>query len=89
MANRDVPIAPIKGAANPNAALLLTGWVASKGVTVMRTGRESVFHPGSELGGQVKRMMRDIKVESWEMLTEEEKYERQLMEIWGFPKAKN
>ena len=89
VANRDVLIAPIKGAANPNAALLLTGWVASKGVTLLRTGRESVFHPGSELGGQVKRMMRDVKVESWEMLTEEEKYERQLMEIWGFPKAKN
>jgi iron(III) transport system substrate-binding protein len=89
VANRDVPIAPIKGAGSPNAALLLTGWVASKGVTLMRTGRESVFHPGSELGGLAKRMMRDIKVESWEMLTEEEKYERQLMEIWGFPKAKN
>ena len=55
----------------------------------MRTGRESVFHPGSELGSLAKRMMRDIKVESWEMLTEEEKYERQVMEIWGFPKAKN
>jgi ABC-type Fe3+ transport system substrate-binding protein len=89
VANRDVLIAPIKGAANPNAALLLTGWVASKGLTLMRTGRESVFHPGSELGGQVRRMMRDIKVESWEMLAEEEKYERQLMQIWGFPKAKN
>src|SRR6266498_3672290 len=55
VANRDVLIAPIKGAANPNAALLLTGWVASKGVTLMRTGRESVFHPGSEgeQGGDV------------------------------------
>jgi iron(III) transport system substrate-binding protein len=87
--NRDVLIAPINGAANPNAALLLTGWVASKGVTLMRTGRESVFHPGSELGDQMKRMMRDVKVEPWEMVTDEEKYERQILEIWGFPKAKN
>ena len=87
--NRDVVVAPIKGAANPNAALLLTGWIASKGVTLMHTGRESVFHSGSELGGLAKRMKRDIKVESWEMLAEEEKYERPLMEIWGFPKPKN
>lgn len=87
--NRDVVVAPIKGAANPNAALLFTGWVASKGVTLMHTGRESVFHSGSELGAQAKRMKRDVKVESWEMLAEEEKYERQIMEIWGFPKAKN
>ena len=89
MVNRDVVVAPIKGAANPNAALLLTGWIASKGVTLMHTGRESVFHSGSELGGLAKRMKRDIKVESWEMLAEEEKYERPLMEIWGFPKPKN
>lgn len=89
VANRDVLIAPIKGAANPNAALLLTGWVASKGVTFMRTGRESVFHPGSELGTEVRRMKRDVKVEPWEMVTDEEKYERQILEIWGFPKAKN
>jgi iron(III) transport system substrate-binding protein len=87
--NRDVLITPIKGAASPNAAVLLTGWIATKGVTLMRTGRESIFHPGSELGARVQRMMRDVKVEPWEMLAEEEKYERQLMEIWGFPKAKN
>jgi iron(III) transport system substrate-binding protein len=89
VANRDVLIAPIRGAAHPNAAVLLTGWVASKGVTLMRTGRESVFHPGSELGGQANRMKRDVKVEPWEMVTDEEKYERQILEIWGFPKAKN
>ena len=87
--NRDVLIAPIKGSASPNAALLLTGWVGSKGVTLMRTGRESVFHPGSELGAQAKRMGREVKVEPWEMMTDEEKYERPLMETWGFPKAKN
>ena len=28
--DRDVLLAPIRGAANPNAALLLTGWIASK-----------------------------------------------------------
>jgi iron(III) transport system substrate-binding protein len=89
VANRDVLVAPIKGAAHPNAALLLTGFVASKGVTLMRTGRESVFHPDSELGSRVRRMMRDIKVESWEMFSDEEKYERQILELWGFPKAKN
>lgn len=87
--DRDVLLAPIRGAANPNAALLLTGWIASKGVTHLRTGRESVFHPDSELGAQVKRMGREIKVQPWEMMTEEEKYSRRVLEIWGFPKAKN
>jgi ABC-type Fe3+ transport system substrate-binding protein len=87
--NRDVLIAPIRGAASPNAALLLTGWIGSKGVTHLRTGRESVFHPASELAAQVKRMGREIKVEPWDMLSEEEKYERRILEIWGFPKPKN
>ena len=56
---------------------------------MMRTGRESVFHPGSELGALAKRMGREVKVEPWEMMTDEEKYERPILEIWGFPKAKN
>jgi hypothetical protein len=55
----------------------------------MHTGRESLFHPNSELGAQVKKMGREIKVQSWEVLLEEEKYERRILEIWGFPKAKN
>ena len=84
--NRDVLVAPIRGAASPNAAVLLTGWLGSKGVTYLRTGRESVFHPGSELGAQAKRMGREVKVEPWEMITEEDKYERRIMEAWGFPK---
>ena len=87
--DRDMLLTPIKGAGNPNAALLLTGWAASKGVTFLRTGRESVFHPGSELGAQVKRMGREIKVQPWEFVTDEEKYQRRILEIWGFPKAKN
>jgi iron(III) transport system substrate-binding protein len=87
--NRDVVVAPIRGAANPNTAVLLTGWIASKGVALMHTGRESIFHPNSELGAQARKMKRDIKVESWEMLAEEDKYEKQLLEIWGFPKPKN
>jgi iron(III) transport system substrate-binding protein len=87
--DRDMLLTPIKGAAHPSAALLLTGWIGSKGVTYMRTGRESIFHPNSELGAQVKRMGREIKVQPWEILVEEEKYERRILEIWGFPKAKN
>ena len=87
--DRDMILTPIKGAGHPNAALLLTGWIGSKGVTFMRTGRESVFHPDSELGAQVKRMGRESKVQPWEITIEEEKYEKRVLEIWGFPKAKN
>jgi len=33
----------------------MTGWVASKGVKYLRTGRESIFHPETELGAQIKK----------------------------------
>ena len=77
---------PIKGAANPNASVLMTGWIARTGVKYLHTGRESIFHPESELGAEIKRMKRDIKVISWDMSLKAEDYMRKILEVWGFPK---
>jgi hypothetical protein len=33
----------------------MTGWVATNGVKYLRTGRESIFHPESELGAQIQK----------------------------------
>jgi iron(III) transport system substrate-binding protein len=86
VASREVLLSPIKGAPNPNAALLMTGWVASKGVKYLHTGRESLFHPETELGAETKRMNREIKVEAWDMAIRSEELMRKILEVWGFPK---
>jgi ABC-type Fe3+ transport system substrate-binding protein len=86
VASREILLSPLKGAANPHAAILMTGWVASKGVKYLRTGRESLFHPESEMGAQVKKMGRQIKVADWETAINSEELMRKILEIWGFPK---
>jgi hypothetical protein len=72
--------------ANPNAALLMTGWVATKGVRYLRTGRESIFHPESELGAHIKKMGRPLKVADWDTAIRTEELMRKILEVWGFPK---
>ncbi len=86
VASRELMLTPIKGAANPNAAVLMAGWIASKGVKYLHTGRESIFHPESELGAEIKRMKREIKVTSWDMALKADDYLRKILEVWGFPK---
>ena len=86
VASRELMMTPIKGAANPNASVLMTGWIARTGVKYLHTGRESIFHPESELGAEIKRMKRDIKVISWDMSLKAEDYMRKILEVWGFPK---
>jgi len=86
VASREILLSPLKGAANPNAALLMTGWVAAKGVKYLRTGRESIFHPESELGAQIKKMGRPLKVTDWDTATRTEELMRKILEVWGFPK---
>ena len=86
VASREVLLSPLKGGSNPNAAVLMTGWVASKGVKYLRTGRESIFHPETELGAQVKKMGRQIKVADWETAINSQELMRKILEVWGFPK---
>jgi len=86
VASREIFLTPVKGAPNPNAAILMTGWVAAKGVKYLRTGRESLFHPESELGAQIKKMGRPLKVTDWDTATKTEDLMRKILEVWGFPK---
>lgn len=86
VASREILLSPMKGTANPNAAVLMTGWVASKGVKYLRTGRDSLFHPESELGAQIKKMGRQLKVADWDTATRTEELMQKILQIWGFPK---
>src|SRR6266498_3937111 len=86
VASREIMLSPVKGAPNPNAALLMTGWVAAKGVKYLRTGRESIFHPESEIGAQIKKMGRPLKVTDWDTAIRTEELMRKILEVWGFPK---
>jgi len=79
-------LSPMKGAPNFNAAVLLTGWIASKGVAHLDTGRESIFHPGTKLGAEFKRMNREIKVWSWDMVAQAEQRMQKVLKVWGFPR---
>ncbi len=89
LGSRGLLLSPLKGAGSPNAAMLLTGWIATKGLPILDTGRESVFHPGTKLGAEFKRTGREIKVSGWEEITESEKRAKKVLEVWGFPRADN
>jgi ABC-type Fe3+ transport system substrate-binding protein len=86
VASREILLSPMRGAPNLNAALLMAGWVATKGVKYLRTGRESLFHPESELGAQIKKMGRELKVSDWDTATKTEELMNKILQVWGFPK---
>jgi ABC-type Fe3+ transport system substrate-binding protein len=85
LGDRGLLLSPLKGAANSHAAILFTGWVASKGLTNLDTGRESVFHPETKLGAQLKG--RKINVADWDAVAQAEQVSKKIVEVWGFPKA--
>jgi iron(III) transport system substrate-binding protein len=85
LGDRGLILSPIKGAANPNAAMLFVGWTATKGLTNLNTGRESIFHPETKLGAQLKG--RQIKVMDWDSVAQAERVSKKIVEVWGFPRA--
>jgi ABC-type Fe3+ transport system substrate-binding protein len=85
LGDRSLLLSPMKGAASPNAAILFVGWVASKGLPILDTGRESLFHPETKLGKQLKG--RPVKVEDWDAVEQAERVSKRIVEVWGFPKA--
>ena len=88
LAGRDLLLSPMKGAGNPYTAILLTGWIASKGVTYLDTGRESLLHPGTKLGKELRETNREIKVQSWDSIKDSAERQQKILALWGFPKAK-
>jgi ABC-type Fe3+ transport system substrate-binding protein len=88
LAGRDLLLSPMKGAGSPYTSILLTGWIAAKGVTYLDTGRDSLFHPGTKLGKELKETNREIKVQSWDSVKTSAERQQKILELWGFPKAK-
>jgi hypothetical protein len=86
VAGRDLLLAPMKGSGSPYTAILLAGWTAAKGVTYLDTGRESILHPGTKLGKELKETNREIKVQSWDSFKEAPQRQQKILELWGFPK---
>ena len=85
LGDQSLLLSPMKGAANANTAILFVGWVASKGLPILDTGRESLFHPGTKLGKQLKG--RAVKVADWDSVAQAERVSKRIVEVWGFPKA--
>jgi len=85
LGDRGMILSPMKGAGNPNTAILFVGWAATKGLTNLDTGRESLFHPETKLGTQMKG--RQIKVADWDAVAQSERVSKKIVEIWGFPRA--
>ena len=83
---RDLLLSPMKGAGSPYTAILLAGWVASKGVIYLDTGRDSIFHPGTKLGKELKDTNREIKILSWDSIKTAAARQQQILGLWGFPK---
>ena len=83
---RDLLLSPMKGAGSPYTAILLTGWIASKGVVYIDSGRETIFHPGTKLGKELKESNREIKIQSWDSIETSAARQQKILELWGFPK---
>jgi iron(III) transport system substrate-binding protein len=84
-------MAIMKGAKNPNAALLLTSWlVTPEGQKNMNLeGRSSPYVPGTDASEMVRKNKAKIVFESWDALQHEAEMARKITAAWGFPKAKN
>jgi iron(III) transport system substrate-binding protein len=85
LGDRSLLLSPMKGAGSPNAAILFVGWVATKGLPILDTGRESLFHPETKQGKQLQG--RKVKVAEWGAMDHAERVSKRIVEVWGFPKA--
>lgn len=89
---REVPssmgesLAILKGAQNPNAGLLVAGWLASaegqKGYD--KVGRGSPFVEGSELAQLIQKAGAKIIFRGWEDNDSEEAITKKIIAVWGF-----
>jgi iron(III) transport system substrate-binding protein len=79
-------LAIFKGAKNPNAALLLAGWLASaegqKGYDEI--GRGSPFVEGSEKWKLIQKVGAKVIFRGWEDNDSEEAITRKIVAAWGF-----
>ena len=93
---REVPVplgetlAVLKGARSPNAAVLLTGWLASAEgqKAVDRAGRGSPFIEGSEKSKLIKESGATPIFEGWDRAEYEPMLLDKIIATWGLPVAK-
>jgi ABC-type Fe3+ transport system substrate-binding protein len=82
--------AVLKGSPNQNAGIVLLGWMSTDGLQYLKdTGRDSFFHPNSNLGQLAQRMGRDVVVYDWSFWERGDQIQQQVLQEWGFPKALN
>ena len=80
----------LRGSPNQNAAILLLGWMSTEGLQFLKdTGRDSFFHPNSNLGQLAQRMGREVVVYDWSYWEQADKIQNRILQEWGFPKAVN
>jgi len=79
----------VKKSKNPNAALLMAGWLASPEGQVMfdTIGRRgSPMVEGTEIARMVKEAGAKVYFNSWEFTAEmAQQYSKEVIEAWGFP----
>jgi iron(III) transport system substrate-binding protein len=82
-------MAVMKGAKNPNAAVLLTGWLVSdEGQENYHLyGRSSPFTKGTAARKQVQESGAKIVWGGWDALDYEADTARKIIAAWGFPKV--
>ena len=79
----------LKGAKNPNAALLLSAWLASEGqIGYDKVGRGSPFLEGSEMFKEMKKAGAKPIFAGWDEAEYNPKLTDKVVAIWGFPTGK-
>jgi iron(III) transport system substrate-binding protein len=80
----------LKGSPNQNAAILLLGWMSTDGLQYLKeTGRDSFFHPASNLGQLAARLKREVNVYDWSYWERGDQIQNRILQEWGFPKSIN
>jgi ABC-type Fe3+ transport system substrate-binding protein len=78
-------LAVLKGGNNPNAAILLAGWLASpegqKGYD--KIGRGSPFVEGSEKWTLMRKVGAKVVFRQWEDNAAEEALSKKILSVWG------
>jgi ABC-type Fe3+ transport system substrate-binding protein len=78
-------LAVLKGGKNPNAAILLTGWLASpEGQKAYdKIGRGSPFVEGSEKWTLMRKVGAKVVLRQWEDNAAEEALSKKILAVWG------
>ena len=78
-------LAVLKGGNNPNAAILLTGWLASpEGQKAYdKIGRGSPFVEGSEKWQLMRKAGSKVVLRGWEDNASEEALSKKILSVWG------